>query len=170
MTKVLDIKRVIEEIRNSSNESAVYVGCDSQRFKEGNSWYIVYVTAVVIHKDQAHGANILYGSEIVKDYSGSLHERLFNEAMKAVAVAMELQPIVEGRTFQVHLDINKNPDHKSNSVMSSAIGYVKGCLGLDPVLKSDDPMADYPIAASAAADRFATKKAVYHRDTAGSRS
>jgi len=157
----INIEEVKDMILTSTPETAVYVGCDSQRFKEDDVWKVVYVRAIVIHKDSCHGAKIFWDSSVEIDY-GSRRLRLMNEVYKATEIAMEIADIVGNRPFQVHLDINRNPIYESNVVMSEAIGYVRGMMGMDPVLKSDDPRADYPIAASAAADRFATRKAIWH--------
>lgn len=160
----MDLEEVKEVIRNSSQETAIFVGCDSQRYKDIVGWKAVYVTVVVIHHDSSHGAKIFWDCSTEHDY-GHRRLRLMNEVYKSVAVAQEILDDVGTRPFQIHLDINRDPNAKSNEVMAEAIGYVKGVLGLDPILKPKDDEVlskDYPIAASAAADRLATSKAFWN--------
>jgi len=58
--------------------------------------------------------------------------------------------VVGERPFEVHLDINPNPDHRSSMIVKEAVGYVLA-QGLKPVLKPD------AVAASAVADFFTGK-------------
>ena len=68
------------------------------------------------------------------DY-GNLKQRLLNEVMYAITAATEVIDVVGDRHIEVHLDINPNPAHKSNVAVKEALGYVKGQLGLDAVIK-----------------------------------
>jgi predicted RNase H-related nuclease YkuK (DUF458 family) len=161
--RAMNLEEVKEAIRSSTQTSAVYVGSDSQRFKDGKQWKAVYVTVVVIHMSSSKGAKIFWDCKSEIDY-GSRRMRLMNEVYKTVAIAQEIVDDVGDRPFQIHLDINRDPNARSNEVMAEAIGYVRGVLDIEPVLKPGpgSRQIDYPVAASAAADRLATKKAIWH--------
>jgi predicted RNase H-related nuclease YkuK (DUF458 family) len=60
--------------------------------------------------------------------------------------------VLEGRTVEVHLDINPDEMHGSSCVISQAIGYIKGTCNVVPFVKPE------AFAASYAADRFRSLK------------
>jgi len=134
------IDEVREFIRNSSADSAIYVGCDSRQLK-GRT---VFVTVVVVHINSSHGAKIFWRVEKVRRIT-SIRQRLLEEVNRAVYIAIMLADVVGERPFEVHLDINPSPDHRSSMIVKEAVGYVLA-QGLKPVLKPD------AIAASAVAD------------------
>jgi len=140
-----DIEEVREFIRNSSEDSAIYVGCDSRQFR-GKT---IFVTVVVVHINSNHGAKIFWQVDKVRRID-SIRQRLLEEVNRAVYTALMIADVVGSRPFEVHLDINPNPDHRSSLIVKEAVGYVLA-QGLKPVLKPD------AIAASAVADFFAGK-------------
>ncbi len=146
-----DAKKAIQA---SSKESAVYVGCDSVRFKKNGIWYARYATVVVVHYDTRHGASIYHSLETLPDF-GNLKMRLMNEAMFATNAALEVIDVLDGRYLEVHLDLNPNPRHKSNVALSEAIGYVLGNTGIKPQVKP------HSWAASHASDHCARQKPLY---------
>jgi uncharacterized protein len=147
----LDLKEVREFINNSSPESKIYLGCDSERFRIGREWWADYILAVVIHKDGKHGCK-LFG-EVVRerDYDQKQHKpryRLMNEAYKLSELYLKLADALVDRDVEVHLDINPSELYGSNCVMNEAIGYIRGTCNVIPMIK---PKA---FAASYAADRY----------------
>ena len=145
MPRFEDIEEVREFIRSSSEESAIYVGCDSRQFKDST----IFVTVVVVHINSNHGAKIFWQVDRVKRIS-SIRQRLLEEVDRAVYTALMIADVVGDRPFEVHLDINPNPDHRSSVILKEAVGYVLA-QGLKPVLKPD------AIAATAVADFFTEK-------------
>ncbi len=145
MPEIIDMEEVKEFIRNSSSSSAVYVGCDSRQFRNKT----VFVTVVVVHINSNNGAKVFWQIEKVERIT-SIRQRLFEEVNRAVYVAMSIAEAVGNRPFEVHLDINPNPDHRSSVIVKEAVGYVLA-QGLTPVLKPE------AIAASTVAD-FITNK------------
>ncbi len=141
--------RNVEEVRDfiasSSPESAIYVGCDSRQFRSKT----IFVTVVVVHINSNHGAKIFWKVDRVRRIT-SIRQRLLEEVNRAVYTALMIADVVGDRPFEVHLDINPNPDHRSSIIVKEAVGYVLA-QGLKPVLKPD------AIAASAVAD-FITAK------------
>lgn len=140
-----DIREVREFIRTSSEESAIYVGCDSRQIKDST----IFVTVVVVHINSNHGAKIFWQVDRVKRIN-SIRQRLMEEVDRAVYTALMIADVVGERPFEVHLDINPNPDHRSSVILKEAVGYVLA-QGLKPVLKPD------AIAATVVADFFAEK-------------
>jgi len=139
------IEEVREFIRSSSEGSAIYVGCDSRQFK-GET---VFVTVIVVHINSNNGAKIFWQVDKVRRIN-SIRQRLMEEVNRAVLTALMIADVVGNRPFEVHLDINPNPDHRSSTIVKEAVGYVMA-QGLKPVLKPD------AIAASAVADFFAER-------------
>jgi len=141
---------VKDVIRNTSLSTAVYVGCDSRRFKRSGKFYAVYTTVVVIHIDQCRGCKI-YGFKKVKPDFGNIKERMLTEVGYAVSIGYELLSAVGDRRFEIHIDVNPDPRHKSNAAVKEAIGYVLG-MGMIPRIKPEAPIA------STAADHFGKRK------------
>lgn len=125
-----------EAILKSSEESSVYLGCDSIVSKKNGTWMAKYSTVIVVHKDSKHGCQIFHHSVNLPDYR-NLKQRLMNESNFAIQAAFELVDILDGRSLSIHLDLNPDPRHKSNIAVKEAIGWVRGSLGIDPVIKPD---------------------------------
>ncbi|ADC89603.1 protein of unknown function DUF458 [Thermocrinis albus DSM 14484] len=140
MPKITDIQEVREFIERSSPKTAIYVGCDSRQVGD----FTVFVTVVVVHIDSCRGAKIFWQVDKVRRIR-SLRQRLMEEVNRAVYMALQIVDVVGERPFEVHLDINPNPQHSSSVILREAIGYVMA-QGLKPVVK---PRA---IAASSVAD------------------
>ena len=88
-----DAKQVIA---NSSEESSVYIGCDSIRYNKNNIWYAKYSTVIILHKDSKHGCQVFHHSEDMRDY-GNLKQRLLTEVQFAVAAATEVIEVLGNR-------------------------------------------------------------------------
>lgn len=171
----LDLETIKQAIRNSSPKTEILIGCDSAKYvdhskgkdgKAGNTRMAKFARAVIIHVDGNHGCMVFGDIVRERDYSGKgvegLKRRLMREVEIATDMAMELvESLTEyvtedgtidilepGRRMQVHLDINRDPAEASNIAMKEAIGYVRGMLSMDPVLKPD------ALAASCCADRL----------------
>ncbi len=145
MPRISSIEEVREFIKRTSKETAVYVGCDSRQFRDRT----IFVTVVVVHINSSHGAKIFWQVEKVRRID-SVRQRLLEEVSRAVYTALMIADVVEERPFEVHLDINPDPEHRSSVIVKEAVGYVLA-QGLKPVLKPD------AIAASAVADFLGSK-------------
>lgn len=130
------IKEARQAIIESSPESGVYVGCDSQRYKKNGMWYARYATVIVLHKDGNKGGRMFVDVVTIPDY-GSLKQRMLSEVAYAVQHASDIVDVVGDRQFQIHLDINQSPKHKSNIALKEATGYVLGTFGFAPIAKPD---------------------------------
>lgn len=133
-------------IANSSMESAVLIGCDSKRFRKkvNGKWlrFAKYCTVVVLHVDSNKGCKLFYKMDVMEDY-GSVKQRMLNEVMFAVSVALEFQDVVGERPFAFHIDINPNKNFESNKAMAEARGWVLGNLGIEPEFKPNSPAASF---------------------------
>lgn len=146
VVQALDIPDVIKAIQESSLTTKVYVGADSKRVKGK----VVYVTVIVLHFDGNKGGKI-YKEISIEPWYGNIKGRLMNEVYKAIGVAYQLVEHLEGRPFEIHLDLNPDPKHKSNVAVKEAVGYVLGTFGFKPKLKPE------AWAGSAVADRDTLK-------------
>lgn len=129
---------MIEEAKKaiiaSSQQSSVYIGCDSIRFRKNKQWYAKYSTVVIVHMDTKKGGRLFHSSVDMPDY-GNLKQRLLMEVQLAVSTATEIIDVIGDRHFEIHLDINPNPNHKSSVAVKEALGWVKGSLGMDAKIK-----------------------------------
>ena len=151
MMKKLNFEEVRDFIQSQSEETKVYIGGDSRRFRKNGVWHAEYTMAIVVHIDGKHGCKIFGESSIEIDYDQKRNRpamRLMNEVYKISEVYLKLHEILEDKIVEVHLDINPNEMHGSSCVVQQAIGYIRGVCNVIPMVK---PQA---FAASYAADRL----------------
>lgn len=149
--KKLNIPEVKKFISEQSEETKIYLGSDSERFKLNGVWYADYTLAVVVHIDGEHGCKIF--GEVVRerDYDQKKNKpalRLMNEVYKVSELFQELSDVLEDRYVEVHIDINPDVKHGSSCVLQQAVGYIRGTCNINPVVKPD------AWAASTCADRM----------------
>ena len=142
-------------LNNMPENSAVYIGADSVKFKKRGQWYAKYTVAFIIHIAQKHGGKIFHFTDVERDFDPNKDKprmRLMNEVYKAVETYLEFGELLEELPVEIHIDVNPNKEHNSSIVLREALGYVKGTTGLDAVAKPDG------WAASHAGDRGARGK------------
>lgn len=134
------LDQAIKAIQESSATSSVYIGCDSQvtKKKVGNRTVATakYTTVIVVHRDSSKGASIFHISETRPDY-GDCYTRMMTEVEIVLQVFEPVAAVLGDRHLEIHLDINKKPEHKSNVAMQAAIGYVLGTTGIRPKVKPE---------------------------------
>lgn len=140
MSSKYDLARMM--IAGSSQDSSVYIGCDSKVFKDNGRWFAKYTTVIVIHMDSKHGAKVYHYSEVQPDFR-NIRTRMVTEAQYAIQVFDEIADVIGARHVEIHLDINPNPEHKSNVAASEAMGYVQGVTGIKPKIKPEAFAASY---------------------------
>lgn len=146
-----------EAIRNSSESSSIYIGCDSQIFYRNKKIVADYSIVIVLHKDSCHGCKIFHNSFTKETYGdpskndGSMENRLMMETQFALDAFYEIKDVIGNRHLEVHLDVNPDPMYKSNKVTSQALGWVRG-MGLVAKIKPE------AWAATHAADHCVRKK------------
>lgn len=149
--KNLDLDEVKEFIRNTSLETKIYIGADSERYQKKGVWYADYTLAVVVHHDGCRGCKVFGQIITERDYDQKMSRpsiRLMNEVMKAAQLYLDIADAVGDRVFEVHLDINPDVMHGSSCVVQQAVGYIRGMCNVIPLIKPN------AFAASYAADRL----------------
>mgnify|MGYP000564829892 CR=1 FL=1 len=146
-TRDFDYTKIKELIRASSQETSVYVGCDSL-IKGGVTDFVL---VIVVHYDTKHGAKIFH-SHYKEKRRMPLRERLWQEVYMSTAAAMEIVDDVGMRPLQIHLDLNKNEKHDSSLIVKEAISYVRAS-GFEVRVK-DPYNPGQSFAASKAADHY----------------
>lgn len=143
MGSIEDAKAVIAA---SSPETAIMVGCDSKRYRKkiNGVWrkFAKYCTVIVVHVDGNKGCKLFYKMDTLEDF-GSIKQRMLNEVMHAVTVALDIVDVVGERPFAVHIDINPKKNFASNAAMAEARGWVLGNLGIEPEFKPNSPAASF---------------------------
>ena len=150
----MELTDVAKQINESSIDSKIYIGCDSEVVKRGKAKVkkVRYTTVIVIHLEGSRGGRVfgIFEQDIIgkgEQYKREPKYRLMNEVYKVSDLYLDLAPLVD-REIEVHLDLNPDEKHLSNKVANQAVGYVKGVCGVDAKLKPD------AWAASACADRW----------------
>lgn len=144
--KKLDIQKVKEFIESQSAETKIYIGGDSERFRNNGIWYADYTLVVVVHIDGKHGCKIFGEIQTERDYDQKASKpsfRLMNEVYKISELYLKLADVLQDREVEVHLDINPNEEHNSSIVLSQAIGYIKGVCNVVPLVKPNAFAASY---------------------------
>ena len=150
--KKISKEEVIELLETLNEDTKIYFGCDSTRFKIKGQWYAEYTTVLVVHKNGRHGCKIFAQVDREADYDQKASRpfnRMMNEAMRVSQLYLEFEDIVFefALEHEIHLDINQDDIHGSSVAVKAASGYVQGTTNVVPILK---PTA---YAASYAADR-----------------
>jgi predicted RNase H-related nuclease YkuK (DUF458 family) len=98
----------------------VCIGTDSQVTNATTE-----IATVIVFVRQKHGGFMLISSEKTK-YKFSIKERMLYEVSKSIEIAYQLCEVLDKYhvDLEVHADINTNPQFKSNSALSEAMGYI----------------------------------------------
>lgn len=149
--KPFDIKEVKNYILQTSQESRIYLGADSERNRYDKIWWADYTVAIVVHIDGKHGCKIFGYHVRERDYDQKKNRpniRLMTEVYKVSEIYLELKDVIEDRHVEIHLDLNPQECYSSNQVVQQAIGYIRGTCDVEALIKPD------AFAASYAADRL----------------
>lgn len=125
----IDWNEVRKAIIDSSEQSSIYIGCDSQHRK----FKTIFGLAVVLHIDSCKGGRMFVETSSMKKMT-SLRQKLLKEVELAVTGALQIIDIVGKRKFELHLDVSSDPKNASSIICKEAIGYVTA-QGLDCVIK-----------------------------------
>jgi len=153
--KPFDIEVVKSFIQAQSAQTRIYIGVDSERVRENNTWYAIYTAAVVVHIDGKHGCRLFGEVTRERDWDQRAdrpNTRLMNEVYKVSELYLRLADVLEHRLVEVHLDINSADEHASSNVVAQAIGYIRGTCNVVPKIKPE------AFAATNAADRLRNLK------------
>lgn len=134
-----DLNEVVEFINSCSEETKIYIGCDSYRKMTKGKWVAFYTTVVVVHINGKNGCRIYYEKSSEVDYDNKKNRpqmRMMNEVYKVTELYLTLSPHIE-KDIEIHIDINPEEGHGSNCAYSQALGYVQGVCGVKPKFKPD---------------------------------
>jgi predicted RNase H-related nuclease YkuK (DUF458 family) len=152
MNKTFDIDQVRKFISESSENTKIYIGADSEKFRDSKgNWNAIYTVAIVIHLNGKNGCKVFGDVSTERDYDNRKDRpalRLMNEVYRASGMYLELADAIGDRHCEVHLDINPDVMHGSSCVVQQAIGYVRGTCNVVPMIKP------FAFAASYCADRL----------------
>lgn len=129
-------------IAASSPESCVYLGTDSIRYRTKGQWMARYTTVVILHIDGGKGCKLFENTVTMPDY-GNVKQRMLNEVAFTVQHGSEIVDYIGDRKFEIHIDVNPDPRHKSNAALSEARGYIIGTFGFEPKFKPDSLAATH---------------------------
>lgn len=152
----INIDQVRDFVQGLGPATRIYLGADSERYRQNRVWYAEYTTVVVVHINGNNGCRIFGEMDRERDYdqrSDRPSMRLMGEVYRVSGLFQRLAPVLADRPVEVHLDINPNEIYGSSCVVSQAIGYIRGTCNIIPMVK---PQA---FAASYCADRFREIKA-----------
>jgi uncharacterized protein len=117
-----EIAEVIARERAMGNELRVCIGTDSQvKGKETE-----FATVIVFIRKGKGG--FMYIRNETTTQKMSIKERMLVEVAKSIEVAYPLCNIFSRYSvdMEVHVDINTNPNFKSNDALKEAMGYILG--------------------------------------------
>jgi predicted RNase H-related nuclease YkuK (DUF458 family) len=152
---IFDIEEIKEYIKDNP-EMRVIIGGDSQKIsgkgkrRRTKTKSARFVTCVICYTKDKN--KIFYEVSREKDMDHNPSKpmmRMMQETQKIVDVTMKIMDtLIECDTdFEVHLDINPKKEHGSNCAMASAVGYVWGLVGIEPIIKPESwaasPVADW---------------------------
>lgn len=149
--KAIDLNEIRTFIDSTPENTKIYIGSDSERFKIGKQWFADYTVAIVVHIASSKGCKVFGQVSRERDYdakAGKPAMRLMSEVYLVAEMFATLADIIGTRPVEVHLDINPDKTHGSSCVVSQAVGYIKGTCNVVPMVKPD------AFAASFAADRL----------------
>jgi hypothetical protein len=102
------------------NKLKVCIGTDSQVKGE-----ITEFATVIVFVREKKGGFMFINSEKSRAKI-SIKERMLNEVAKSIDIAYQLCDLLDKYNvdLEVHADINTNPQFKSNTALSEAMGYI----------------------------------------------
>jgi len=149
----LNFDEIKEYIGNCSEKTKFYIGCDSQRVRKKKKGQKIarYMISVIAHIDGKHGGRVFGGVSyhpIIDSNLGKPFNRLMKETELLIDAYENLKDMLFDKDVELHLDINPNKTQGSFCAYNSAVGWVKGITGIDPICKPNS------FAASCVADHF----------------
>jgi hypothetical protein len=150
-----NLEEVRDFINEQSEETKIYIGCDSERYRVKEEWFADYIVAIVVHFEGKHGCKLFGQITTERDFDQKRNRpryRMMMEAYKASEMYLKLADVLIDREVEVHLDINPSEMHGSNCALNEAIGYIRGTCNVVPMIKPN------AWAASCAADRYKSLK------------
>ncbi|MCD8528980.1 MAG: ribonuclease H-like YkuK family protein [Chitinophagales bacterium] len=110
---------IVKELAKGYNLK-ICVGTDSQVYKN----YIEFATVVVFLRQGSGGFMFINNHRHIGNMG--IKERMIIEVSKSIEAAYSICEILDlyNVDLEVHADINTNPNFKSNTALSEAMGYI----------------------------------------------
>lgn len=140
------IESIINLLATLDSNTRVYFGCDSVRFLRDGKKYAKYATVCIIHKNGKNGCKLYSHHSVEVDFdlkAGRPKMRMLNEVRKVCELYNQLAPLIDEFPIEIHLDINRDPQHGSSCAANEAAGYVVGMTGIEPKLKPESWAASF---------------------------
>jgi uncharacterized protein len=117
---VSEVEKLILQEQKAGNKLKVCIGTDSQVTAE-----VTEFATVIVFVREKRGGFMLISSEKTK-YKFGIKERMLREVAKSIDIAYKLCELLDQYhiDLEVHADINTNPQFKSNTALSEAMGYI----------------------------------------------
>ena len=151
MIQKIDPEEIARYLDTVPENTKIYLGCDSSKFKKRGKWFAEYCTVVVIHIGSNSGCKLFYEKIVEEDFDFDKRKprlRLFNEVRKLADLYNKLEYTLMEFDVSIHIDINRDKKYASNIIIDEAIGYIKAMTGITPEVKPE------AFAASIAADKM----------------
>lgn len=119
--EILDeVESVIVREKNLGNRLKVCIGTDSQVHST-----VTNFATVIVFLRESHGG-FMYIHNEQSTIKMSIKERMLIEVSKSIEVAYSMCKLLDTYKIdlEVHADINTNPQFKSQSALSEAMGYI----------------------------------------------
>ena len=117
---VSEVENLIMREYNAGYKLKVCIGTDSQV-----THHITEFATVIVFVRQKRGGFMLISSEKTK-YKFAIKERMLYEVSRSIEIAYQLCEVLDKYQveLEVHADINTDPQFKSHSALSEAMGYI----------------------------------------------
>ena len=117
---VKEVENLIQRETLSGHKLKVCIGTDSQVTNA-----ITEFATVIVFVRQKHGGFMLISSEKTK-YKFAIKERMLYEVSRSIEIAYQLCEVLDKYNveLEVHADINTDPQFKSHTALSEAMGYI----------------------------------------------
>lgn len=117
---VKEVEAAIVREKEMGYQLKVCIGTDSQV-----THAITEFATVIVFLREKHGGFMFINSEKTKRQF-SLKERMIEEVARSIQIAYQLCQTLDKYQIdlEVHADINTNPQFKSNTALSEAMGYI----------------------------------------------
>lgn len=117
---VQEVEQLILKEKALGNRLKVCIGTDSQVTNETTEF-----ATVIVFVREKRGGFMLISSEKTK-HAFTLKERMLQEVARSIDIAYKLCETLDKYDvdLEVHADINTNPQFKSNTALSEAMGYI----------------------------------------------
>ncbi|MCU0440806.1 MAG: ribonuclease H-like YkuK family protein [Bacteroidia bacterium] len=117
---IQEVEQLIVREKEVGNKLKICIGTDSQVTGE-----VTEFATVIVFVRQKRGGYMLISSQKTKQQFG-IKERMLHEVAMSIDIAYKLCEVLERYDvdLEVHADINTNPQFKSNTALSEAMGYI----------------------------------------------